>query len=703
MWKRLNNILSDPNRPFVHRDFSWISFNERVLSEAMVSDNPVLERLKFLGITSSNLDEFFMIRISSLDRELLSLSRSKDSQQEKIGRLDQIQNEINYSIRKFHKKQTTIFNQLKKELGIHNIFIIRSRPTEEWIKKALEQVFLNECAPHLSQPKDFHPNEIAKMKNLQLGILFSNGKFLEVPKNIPKTFWIQGGQGKFALIFLDDLLKIQSPITFGIRAKAIGLRLIRDADISVDLEDAESSSIPDQVRTKMRYRDKSNPVALYMSSPIDDERIQQIKSSLKLDGSRLFQVKHPLMLQGAFQFANELSKNIRFQKDSLVYSKFEPRLPKSFEKPSGIFKRILERDYFLHHPYDSFEAYINFIEEACKDPFVTHIQQTIYRVDQLSKVVSLLKKVAHKKKIKVFIEPRARFDEVNNIELAEDLRAAGVEVYFAQGNLKLHAKISLVIKKEKAVTTLFTHLSTGNYNAKTARLYTDMSIFTARKEVGRDAQLFFSSVEQRKIPEDFKTLVLAPTKLHRRLLSLIQTETQAAKRGQPARIFAKLNTLVDENVVNSLYEASKAGVKIDLNVRGACSLIPKIQGLSENIRVFSIIDRFLEHSRIYYFESSGVIYLSSADWMPRNFFKRLELAFPILDSQIALYIREYVIPVYLKGRAKSWELNKKGQWRRRRKLKNSENPKAQKVFQKLAASSYKDTPLNTKFVKTQKA
>lgn len=684
-------LLADPKRPFVHRDLSWLHFNERVLAEAKSESVPLLERLKFLGITSSNLDEFFMIRIASLESELNSLKKFK-KKTVNLKRMENIRTEIIKSVHQFHQRQNLIFNKLRKGLFDQKVFISRKFQSSQRLTEVGEQIFFSEVAPELPEPEDFFPEHLKDLLNLQTAVIFRGRKWLKFPKDLQPVHWIEFDEGEYALFFTDDLIRYFVKKAYGFKGAPILLRLTRDADVTVDMEDEDTSTIPSLVRKQIRSRDSGRPIRLQVSGNFDYLSKQFLSENLKIDREQIYKVNHPLLLHGAFGFANQLAKESRFKK-KVVYPSFQPLLPKTLEDPSRIFSKIRQRDYFLHHPYDSFDAFINFVEAAADDPNVTSIQQTVYRVDALSRVVELLKKAAKTKKVRVFIEPRARFDEIRNIKLAEELRSAGAEVDFSFSSLKLHAKVALVSRRENGRTVYYTHLSTGNYNAKTARLYTDMAILTANRHIGNDARLFFDCVYQEKTPQDFSVLEVAPTRLHRRLLSLIHAETAAAKAGKEAGIFAKVNTLVDENVVNSLYDASKAGVKIDLNVRGACSLIPGIKNLSENIRVLSIVDRFLEHSRIYYFKNSDIIYLSSADWMPRNFFKRLELAFPILDERIASFIKSHVIPTYLNDHVKAWNLSRRGLWRRRKASEATKDSRAQWVFQELAEKHYEGTGL----------
>ena len=317
------------------------------------------------------------------------------------------------------------------------------------------------------------------------------------------------------------------------------------------------------------------------------------------------------------------------------------------------------------------------------------IQQTIYRMDLVSPLVEALKSAAKEKKVSVLIELRARFDELNNLKLADELRASGVEVKFGFGKLKLHAKVALVTRRAvdgaEGGIEYYAHFSTGNYHSATARQYTDLALLTSNREMGLDAQAFFDSARKGEWNPPFKRLVAAPNRLHRRILSLIETEIDAAKQGRPAQILAKVNALVDQTVVERLYEASQAGVQINLIVRGACSLIPGVKGLSENIQVISIVDRFLEHSRIYYFGSTETMYLSSADWMPRNFFSRFEIAFPVPDSKIKQFIESVILPAYLADNQKSRELTSRGTWKSRSPQAGAKPFRCQEYLMELSA------------------
>jgi polyphosphate kinase len=689
---RLNALLLNPEQPFIHRDLSWLQFNLRVLEEAKLKSNPLLERVKFLSITSSNLDEFFMIRMAALGRSISTEFRRGDKKQ--LMRLHRIRSHILNSVRFFVDEQAEILDSLKKELKGAGIHIVTDVRESDRVFQLSQRVFGEFVLPELSLPEPLSATaRIPHLTNLQIGALFGKDAFLAIPKKIKQAF-----SGKIEdqiyIFFLDHLLEAHLGAAFSYNEPPFLVRLTRDADMSVDLGETDPESMPDAVLTNLSKRDLGRPVRLQHKGAADAPMLATLEKTLRLSTQQLFATPRSLCLHGLWAVTNDVPSELR-SSSQLTYKPLPPSVPAEFHAKQNIFDVLKERDFLLHHPYDSFDAYVNWIQMACDDPNTTMIQQTVYRMDALSPVIEALKLAAKRgKRVRVVIELRARFDEVNNLRLTDDLRNAGVEVAFGFGKLKLHAKVALVARDENGVTKLYTHLSTGNYNSVTARQYTDLAILTVNPEIGEDALHFFDSICRSHVPQTFKKLVPAPMKLHRKILHLIESEIAAAANGKPARIVAKVNTLVDHAVIEKLYQASNTGVKIDLIVRGACSLIPGIKGLSENIRVFSIVDRFLEHSRIYYFESTNALYLSSADWMPRNFFSRLELAFPILDQRIHSYIAQVLLPTYLSDRVKAWELSSSGTWHKRSSPASKElKIRSQFYFAELAERSYHGTPL----------
>jgi polyphosphate kinase len=690
----LPSLLAEPNVPLIHRDLSWLQFNERVLAEARLATNPLLERAKFLAITATNLDEFFMIRMASLGRSISALGRTDPNG---ARRLMRIRSSIFETVAKFGGKQAEALDQLVAELDAAGIFLVRHAREGEPAWTLGKRAFEEQVLPRLQAPEAFSPSKVQGLDNGAMAAVFPSGIWLRIPRGIPSVLHVRDPEvsPQAHFFFLDDLLSAHLGPAFRLEGAPALIRLTRDGELAIELEEQDTESIPDAVRTGLGSRERGRPVRLQYGGESTEALLRQCVSALRLIPAQLMPAPGTLCLAGLWSLVSQAPAEEPASGPRLRHPAPAPYVPNPLRDPSRVFERIAERDLLLHHPYDSFDAFVAWVQAACADPDVTSIEQTVYRMDAVSPVIAALKGAAARKRVRVLIELRARFDEMNNLRLADELRKAGVEVAFGFGKLKLHAKVALVARREGEGERLYTHLSTGNYNAATARQYTDLAILTANPEIGADARHLFDSVFKREVPTQFKHLVPAPGRLHRRLLSHIQAETEAATQGRKARIFAKVNALVDETVIAQLYRASMAGVQVDLVVRGACSLVPGVRGLSQNIRVYSIVDRYLEHSRIYAFGHSRVLYLSSADWMPRNFFSRLEVAFPVLDPRLHKYIDEVVIPAYLSDTQKAHELTPLGTWKKRAGSRGSRGSsiRSQFHFEELAGRGYQGTPL----------
>lgn len=693
----LPHLLSSPGRPFIHRDLGALQFNERVLAEARSTSNPLLERLKFLAITASNLDEFFMIRYAALDRSIRTPKNRRAARH-----LLETRNTLLDMVNAFSVKQAETLDLLKAALEPKGVLLVH-RPAEGTDSFRIgRDLFSRDILPAFHPPEPFRPSRLGALENLKCGLVFPSGLWLTVSRQLPGVLLQPDDRGLCRVFFLDDLILRHAGPAFRLEGRPALFRLTRDGDIPVELEEEDPSLVPDIIRSGVGSRDRGRPVRLQYAGNAPIDLVERCVSALRLSPRQAHAAPGSLHLSSLWSAIGRLPEALVHQTD-LSFPPPNPFLMGSLTRRDSIFDTLDQRDILLHHPYESFQGYVNFIEAASVDPRVTSIQQTVYRMDALSPVLTALKNAAGAgKRVRVVIELRARFDEMNNLRLAEELRKAGVDVAFGLGRLKIHAKVALVTRTDDNGDRLYTHLSTGNYNAATARSYEDLAILTSRAEFGEDARLFFDAVSRGQVPAGFKALVPAPDRLHRVLLHLIETETAAARAGQPAALFAKVNALVDEGIIESLYQASQAGVRVDLMVRGACSLIPGVKGLSDNIRVLSLVDRYLEHSRIYYFAHANRMYLSSADWMPRNFFSRLEVAFPVKDERIQRFIREVVIPIYLSDTAKTRELTPHGTWRKRSASGSStlstalELPtpvRAQFYFEALAQRGYRGTPL----------
>lgn len=682
----LPSLLLARHTPFVHRDLSWLQFNERVLAEARAPNNPLLERLKFLAITSTNLDEFFMIRMPSINRSIINARKTDPKSEKKFSR---IKSNILEATAKFTARQDETLQSLIAHLNDHGIRIHLKTPPGSEAFETGKGLFQTQILPHLNTPLVYSNSVFHSVENSQLLAFVGSTYVIKIPRFLSLGYVVKSKlSADIHFFFLDDLIATHLPGAFSFSAQPLLLRITRDADVSLDFGSLDPASIPDMIQSSLGKRDRGRITRVQYISGEPMKILQKLPHSLKIAEGQIQPAPKTLLLGALWSVFN--SKDIPIN-EKLKLPPHQPFIPKPFTRRSGLFDRIKSKDYLLHHPYDSFQAYINWIQAACLDPKVEMIEQTIYRMDAVSPLLGALKAAAKLKKIRVLIEARARFDELNNLKIAESLRGAGVEVGFGFGKLKLHAKVALVTRNEGTHYQHYTHLSTGNYNSSTAQTYTDLGLLTSNSEFGLDARHFFDTVWTGKIPTQFKQLVSAPTKLHKILVQLIDQETAAAKRGERARIVAKVNALVDEAIVQKLYEASQAGVKIDLIIRGACSLIPGVRGLSENIQVISLVDRYLEHSRIYYFENSRSLYLSSADWMPRNFFSRLELAFPIVDRRIYEFIESIVLPSYLMDSTKARELSPQGVWKRR--TTKGKSFRAQTFFESIANDGYVGTSL----------
>lgn len=670
----------------LNRDLSWLSFNDRVLAEAADAGVPPLERLRFATIVSSNLDEFFSVRVAEIQRlaRRYPLRRFPDGLT-----AHQALGQIREHVLRQKARQAVVVDEIlaaldEKGIRVHADFgPIQTKVDEEIASRLPEIKYLlrksTEPPPRLISDT-IHvfvrfPGEYAI-----LTIQERDQRLLALPS--------KDGVRRFALA--ERWLAARAERFFPGREviEAFPFKLIREADLRYRPDDEET--LEDQIAAAVAKRSRAKVVRLEVDAPSYYEGALFLAAGMGLDSAGLYRFDLPLDLRTLGRLYN-----LRGTK-RLRYPPVEPQVPPPLVKRRKLYDVVRRFDMLLHHPYDSFDPVVEFLQTAAEDPAVERVFHTMYRTSRVSPVMDALKLAAAKgKKVTAYVEIRARFDELNNLRWAEDLRRAGVRVVRPFGGLKVHSKVSQVLRREGGEQVLYTHLGTGNYHPTTAKQYTDLSLLTSDPLLGAEVREYFDALSKRRRVGGLKHLLVAPTDLHGRVLRMIREETKIAKGGEFAHIVAKMNSLVDPDIIDALYAASQAGARVDLQVRGICCLKPGIKGLSENIRVVSVVDRFLEHSRVYYFRGNGVekVYLSSADWMPRNFYSRYELAFPVKDPALRRFVRDVILDVGLADNQKGWVLKADGTYERAVAGPNAAPIRSQQFFSELAERDYEGTIL----------
>lgn len=626
------------NYVFNNRELSWLNFNKRVLEEGIDENNPLLERLKFLAIVASNLDEFFMVRVGGLQQLVREGKATPDNSGWTPGHL---LGEIGVRARTMVETQYDCFcNELKVKLraaGIRRLFMDKLTPS---LYEFLENFFEHEIYPVITPVAIRDPNDLPQLPGLTLMLLVrlrgateetrrkSRYAVVLVPKKLGRfiTAPIEEGHN-YALVedvvakFIDRLFPGE-PV-----AEVTPFRITRNADMSVR-EDLAGDLLM-RMKDVLVARKQSHCVRLEVSNEVSKTSLTMLSQMFAVKPEQIYRIVGPLDLSAYFGLARMPGF------DDLREKPWPPQQPPAVPPNTSIFEAISRGDILLHHPYESFDPVVKLIEEAADDPNVLAIKQILYRTSENSPIIAALARAANREKhVTAIVELKARFDEARNIGWAEALEQSGVQVIYGIKGLKTHAKVCVVVRKEPGGIRRYVHYGTGNYNEMTARLYTDTSYMTCHEDYGADATAFFNTISGFSQPVSFRKIEAAPIGLRARILQMIESETQRVQQGQPALIMARINALVDEKVITALYRASQAGVKIKLNVRGICCLRPGVAGQSENIEVISIVDRFLEHSRILYFHQGGdpQLFISSADWMPRNLDRRVELLVPVDDE-----------------------------------------------------------------------
>lgn len=649
---------------FYNRELSWLKFNLRVLKEAMVKDTPLLERLKFIAISASNLDEFFMVRVASLWSNFDSGVEKRDasgmSVHEQLVAISQAAHEQ-------VRTQTKSLIALMAEMDAVKLHFRRVKDLSELGKDWLEEYYrevvfpvLTPMAVDASRPFPFLAN---KTLNLAVELIKADGEhsmgLIQVPSVLDRIVEV-GPEGKRTFVFLEDIIASHCHDLFkGCHIlDMVSFRVTRDSDL--DLEEDDSVDLMKEVEESLRKRKRGAAVRLEIFKTNNNRIKKFLEENLDVTEMEVYEINGPLDPTCFFKFIG--MKGMW----PWLYEPFVPQRPLELPDDSDLFAAIRENDILLHHPYESFDPVVKLVSDAADDPQVLAIKQTLYRVSGNSPIVAALARAAENgKQVTVLVELKARFDEENNILWARRLEKAGCHVIYGLVGLKTHAKIILIVRKEDNGIRRYLHLGTGNYNDSTAKLYTDLGLMTANDEFGSDASAFFNLLSGYSEPPVWNKLVMAPLGLREKIYALIDNEIAMVRAGREGHIIAKMNSLIDQPVIQKLYEASAAGVHIDLIVRGICGLRTGIEGISDNITVRSIVGRQLEHSRIFWFANGGEeqLYLSSADWMPRNLNDRVELFFPV-ETEEHIHRIKALLDLYLRDNVGAHMMQSNGTYRR---------------------------------------
>ncbi|MEZ6045135.1 MAG: polyphosphate kinase 1 [Planctomycetaceae bacterium] len=645
------------SKRFINRELSWLEFNQRVLDEAQDESTPLLERLKFVAITASNLDEFFMVRVGSLNMMVeQGVTGTDPAGLTPTEQMEAIKERCQQMV---HDQYDILLNQLEpnlKEAGI-----VRQTGPElsdrqyQVLQKVIEEEVFSILTPMVVQPDQEFPQLINQSLNVCARVENPDGerRFVVIPfARTNMRFLTLPSESGYQYILLEDALALFLPRLFPGETviETVPFRITRNADF-VLREDSASDLMAGMLEV-LDARKDGTCIRLETSKSISEELLQFLCNGLEINPHGIYAVPGPVDLAAYFKMSGLGGY------DHLRFENWPPLREATLDPRESMFHEIADRDLLLSHPYESYDPVVRFLEEAANDPDVLAIKQTLYRTSSQSAIVAALKNAADRgKHVTALVELKARFDEARNIKWAGELEQAGIQVIYGVKGLKTHAKVCLVVRREPSGIRKYVHFGTGNYNESTAKLYSDISLMTCNPELGADASNFFNAISGYSQPMKFSKLEVAPIGLREKVLELINVETDRKKHGQKAKITVKMNSLVDSEIIEALYLASQAGVKVRLNIRGICCLKPGVKGLSENITVVSIIDRFLEHSRILHFLHGGDdrVYISSADWMPRNLDRRVELLVPVDDKECKSKLIS-TLNMYFKDNVKSRQL-----------------------------------------------
>lgn len=624
---------------YMNRELSWLKFNERVLEEAENPEVPLCERMTFVSIYQSNLDEFFRVRVGSLQDQMLISTEIRENKT-KMTSAEQIRAIIK-EVKKLNQRKDKAYEKLMKKIEEYGITLINHASAKSEEKKFLEKYFMKEIMPLSSptivgkrQPFPFLKNgEIyavvvleTRNKKERIGIIPCSNNMLTRMVELP------GGKGRYMLIE-DLILHYIGKVFKGYKVKGKSLlRVVRNADIDADAAYDEDLDYREFMEDLMKQRKKLSPVRIDLSKEMDETVVDALCRYLDVTPDRVFRSEAPLDVSFVFQLQDLLRRNTE-----LFYEKRVPQKSPEFKDGQSILQQITEEDKLLSYPYDSIRPFLKMLTEAAEDDSVISIKMTLYRLAKQSKVIEALCEAAENgKEVVVLVELRARFDEENNIRWSRMLEEAGCQIIYGLEHYKVHSKLCLITRRGENGIQYITQIGTGNYNEKTARLYTDLSLMTANEQIGMDAARVFQALAKGEVVEDMEHLLVAPKCLQSKVIEKIEEQIQKQKNGETAYIGLKMNSLTDKRIIDKLIDASKAGVKIDMIVRGICCLIPGVEGETENIHVISVVGRFLEHSRIYIFGNGeeAQYYIGSADFMTRNTVKRVEVAAPVYSERL---------------------------------------------------------------------
>jgi len=709
----MSRIALDNPRFYLNRHVQWMAFNQRVLEEARDAGNPLLERVKFLAITANNLDEFVEVRVSSFLQKIEHGSR--DVSPDGLTAVEELAH-VSSSMHLFVREQYKCWNdELVPLLGRHGIRVLAFDQLQSKAAHMAKTFYDRRVYPMLTPVTvdPTHPFPHVLNKALCIAFLLRRRRHssekpffgvLTVPRALPRLLRVPDGDGSIHYVFLQDIISAYAEKLYrGYEILASApFRITRNSNLY--LEEEEARTLLEAVDSQVAQRRKGNAVRLEIESGAHREIIDHLVSTFELDESLVFRVPGVVNLQRLFQLYDETPR------PDLKFSKFVPRQIQIGHDPDSLFETLRRRDVLLHHPYDSYDPVVNLIQTAAHDPRVLAMKQTLYRTSSDSPIAMALLEAAGKKEATVVVELKASFDETSNIRWARSFEDAGVQVFHGLVGLKTHAKLALIVRNDPdGKIRRYAHLGTGNYNPSTARFYSDLSLFTSDEAITSAVNDVFNYLTAYAEKAHYKPLLVAPKDMAKGCIALIEREARHARRGRPARIIAKCNAVVDPPVIRALYHASQAGVEIDLIVRGQCALVPGLRGISSHIRVRSIVGRFLEHSRMFYFENGGKpeVFLGSADWMPRNLYERVEVLFPLRDPQLQERICKEILPAYLADNRKARILGSDGVYTRAPRGAKVKSFSVQDHLMSLAhppvngSGKYHQTPANVPYTSEQ--